>query len=232
MAGASAGSGLLPCPPCPACGAWLLAAGDRRTCPRCGGLYALELTAPIELGAYRGSTVIELVPVRESEGPPWVRSLRVHRTPGTALDVSIGRLPHDRSLVRPVAALVALAAIAIAILGAGPGSGWALCASLVPMAVLVEWLRPGEIEESTGDIAYDQLTVGGTRFVWRRSRGCEASVSRTVRLSQIAGIYDAGEEIRVELDDGQVWPLGRGLAIPPRVRRWVTRRLARLLPRR
>ena len=68
--------------------------------------------------------------------------------------------------------------------------------------------------------------------MWRQSRGHVGLVSRSVGLAHIAGVYEAGGDIRIELDDGAVWQVGNGLAIPPRVRRWVTRRLARLLPRR
>jgi len=232
MADAKAGNGLVPCPPCPSCGTRLLVDDERRACPRCGALYTLDLSGAVEAGVYRDATIVELVPVREREGVPWVSCLRVHRTPGKALDVSMGRLPHDRSVVRPVLSIAVLGAVGAACIGAAMTTGLAFVFALVPLAVVADWLRPGEIEEMATESAYDQLTLGKAGLVWRRARGQAESVSRTVSLSQIASIYDAGEEIRIDLDDGEVWTVGRGLGLPPRVRRWVTRRLARLLPRR
>jgi hypothetical protein len=51
---------------------------------------------------------------------------------------------------------------------------------------------------------------------------------RTAALSDVTRVHDAGDHIRVELDNGTFWEVGKGLGVPRRVHEWVARRIALL----
>jgi hypothetical protein len=76
----------------------------------------------------------------------------------------------------------------------------------------------------------DRLVVQDDCLVCQRRRKSKVYFEERAELSHITGAHDAGDYVRIDLDDGTAWRVGEGLRVPRRVIRWVARRVATLLP--
>jgi hypothetical protein len=213
----------IPAPQCPACDARLVLEGAWHACPRCGRAFTVELEeTPGEV--YRTAAVAGLIPVRDP--PPRGWGLRVSRDEGV-LDVRIGGrgFLSRHSLAAAVALLASLCTAVILLLAALQPSSVAVVLVLAVFLTATMFVtRPLRGENH-------RLTVVAGRLFWSRMAGLDEVLGGSeVELGRIVGVRDAGDHVAVELDDGTSWRVGAGLDVPKRVRSWLVRRLALLLP--
>ena len=220
----------VPVPPCPGCGAPVATDGTGGSCTRCGRAFALEVTDPNRGMVYRSLPVVELVPVRDHARPRL--GLRIE-TRIAALDASVGsRFLYNR-VFRSTVWLTFLAGFVAGLewgcggFHHGPfleiGGLWGLLLLLVPLtAAVAKRLR------------FDRVTLVdtlGPHLVVRRFKEIHELQCRSIELDRIVAVRDTGAHVRLDLDDGTNVDIGEGLKVPLRTRRWLVRRIGRLLPR-
>jgi hypothetical protein len=178
-----------------------------------------------EGGVYRHAPVVELVPVQERT--PLV-GLRRFDGKMSALDVSIGNAwGTNWGMNRAVIAKSAISAAPIVLLIVALNAEWprwtwfifalGMILDLVNSVVMLRTVR-------------DRITVAGGYLTWKREHAAQIVPMGTVELSRVTRVHDAGDHIRVDLEDGTFWEVGKGLKVPRRVRRWVARRVAQFVP--
>jgi len=225
----------IPVPPCPVCATALVLDGDRRSCPRCGRAFTVKVVGAALGSVYREAPGVDLVPARH-RAP--VAGLSVGgRTLG--LEVSIGNPWGTNGATRAkfalsMSAVASLICLLVGVLGTSlwgwipPAWAWVLIA--IPM--LLDSLNGMVSIMSARDRITIETVAGGSlgSLVWTRRRGSKLLKDEQVALSRVTGVHDAADHIRVDLDDGSFWEIGKGLNVPRRVRRWVAGRVAELLP--
>jgi hypothetical protein len=211
-------------PRCPACDRRLAGDGPRHSCPGCGRAFTVAVEGITPGDVYRAAPIVALTPARDPAPRGW--GLRVNRD-GGVLDIRIG----GRGLLarRDLAALAVLLNVAwlgvILLIGALPGGQTVLYVTFA-LAFSLLWAatRPMRGEN-------ERLIVANGRLVRRRMRGQdEVLATDAIELDRIVAVVPRDDHIALELDGGDVRRLGSGLGVPERVRGWVARRIANLLP--
>jgi hypothetical protein len=199
---------------CPACGTRLDINGDRRLCSRCGRAFNVVVKEAGPGGVYREAPA-DLVPAHDRQ--PLV-GLRDEGKKGQ-LDVLLsGRWLVSRALLLPFYLVTAV--LVLADLGVLQIASWA---AVLTIPVVADYVL----------MAFgvrDRLVVEGSSLVCQRRRERKVYFEERVQLSHITGVHDAGDYVRIGLDDGTIWHVGEGLKVPRRVIRWVAQRVAQLLP--
>jgi hypothetical protein len=231
-------------PSCPSCGTPLERDGSEYGCPRCGHAYLVTvLDGPTE-GTYRGSPVFDIVPLTNTRPPfglraassleraldsffekgnpgAWRHLFRGDAHDPLPLNAFIGNaLVLLNPVLRFLGFVLALGYFAWLWLPLGnPGPLLTIVLGAVVMAQVASVAMPK-----------DRLLERGDRLVWQRFRGGKLKSEDSVELTRIVAVFNESEQVRIVLDDGNSWEIGKGLTLPRGVTRWLARRVARRLP--
>jgi len=215
----------VPLPSCPSCHARLVGDDRRRTCERCGRAFALAIGEPVSGEVYRAAPIVDLVPVRER--PPALGVVVMKDDAELALRVGDARMMSRPRATALIAGSTSLVWAIFEKLTRGWSVAAALCAGVVVFFLAMTLYLVSR--DPSPAIEHEVLSVTqGGGLVWQIFRRKMRVAERTVALGELVGAHDAGDCIRVDLDGGESWRVGKGLAVPARARRWVAERLARL----
>lgn len=208
-------------PPCPVCGGQVVSEKGERGCSRCGRGFTAVVESSPPGAVYRATALVHLDTLRERR--PLGPGLRIGKA--GALDVSIGGpslCSREWQTISRYAGIFALALGCMSMTTNGDVELWSFLPGLLLLTIDVVLRRA----------KYDHLTVDAGRLTLQRFRGKECLTTESVNLESLIGAHDAGDHIRVDLDDGRALKVGAGLRARRHVRRWVARRMADLIPAR
>ena len=177
-------------------------------------------------GVYREASVVELVPLPPARRPWGGSGLRIHDK-NARLDVSIGS---DLSLAHVgfavLAPVVATFYLLVSMMFLHELPLWiGILLWTVYLAWFVRWSFERQFRKQ-----HDRIRLTADALVVEQVRPRAPIETRTIELSRIVRVHDAGAQIGLELDEGTQITIGERLRVPRRVIRWLAGRIAQLLP--